>query len=319
MKTALLILLPVVALALLAPVLGDYQIYLLSLTLLWGLLALGMGLVLGYAGEVNFGQAGFVAISAYVSTLLRTKLGLSFWEAAPIALAVTVGCAAVVGSITMRLRGPFFVLVMLAFGEIVRLIIANWQTMTNGPLGLRQIPPPEPVLGLAFNSKLSFFYLILLVMALATLALARLVRSRAGRLFVAAREDELLAEFVGVPLMKSKVTALCIGAFVGALGGLLLAPFLTVLSPGQFTMFAAVDMVVMVIVGGAGTLAGPLLGAVFLVYVPELLSFSHEMRPILMGVLLILATMFIPGGLIGMLQAGLAALRRRPDASEANP
>lgn len=319
MKTALLILLPVVALALLAPVLGDYQIYLLSLTLLWGLLALGMGLVLGYAGEVNFGQAGFVAISAYVSTLLRTKLGLSFWEAAPIALAVTVGCAAVVGSITMRLRGPFFVLVMLAFGEIVRLIIANWQTMTNGPLGLRQIPPPEPVLGLAFNSKLSFFYLILLAMALATLALARLVRSRAGRLFVAAREDELLAEFVGVPLMKSKVTALCIGAFVGALGGLLLAPFLTVLSPGQFTMFAAVDMVVMVIVGGAGTLAGPLLGAVFLVYVPELLSFSHEMRPILMGVLLILATMFIPGGLIGMLQAGLAALRRRPDASEANP
>ena len=318
MKT-LALLIPVVVLALLAPVLGDYQIYLLSLTLLWGLMALGMGLVLGYAGEVNFGQAGFVAISAYVSTLLRTKLGFSFWEAAPIALACTVGCAAVVGSITMRLRGPFFVLVMLAFGEIVRLILANWQSMTNGPLGLRQIAPPEPVLGFAFDTKISFFYLILFVLALATLALARLVRSRAGRLFVAAREDELLAEFVGVPLMKSKVTALCIGAFVGALGGLLLAPFLTVLSPGQFTMFAAVDMVVMVIVGGAGTLAGPLLGAVFLVYVPELLSFSNEMRPIVMGVLLILVTMFMPGGLIGLVDSWLVALRRRAGGNKGPP
>lgn len=295
-------------LALLAPVLGEYQIYLLTLTLLWGILALGMGLVLGYAGEVNFGQAGFVAISAYASTLLRTHLGLSFWAAAPIAIALVVACAALVGTITMRLRGPFFVLVMLGFGEIVRLVLSNWQSMTNGPLGLRQIAPPEPVLGLAFDSKLGFFYLVLAVLAVATLALARLVRSRTGRLFVAAREDEVLAEFVGVPLMRSKVTALCIGAFVSALGGLLLGPFLTVLAPAQFSLFASVDMVIMVVVGGVGTLAGPLLGAVFLIYVPELLSFSREMRPVLMGVLLILVTLFMPGGLIGGLRPILARL-----------
>lgn len=301
-------------LALLAPLLGEYQIYLLTLTLLWGILALGMGLVLGYAGEVNFGQAGFVAISAYSSTLLRTKLGFSFWEAAPISIALVVACAALVGMITMRLRGPFFVLVMLAFGEIVRLVLSNWQSLTNGPLGLRQIAPPEPLLGLAFDSKIAFFYLVLAVLAVTTFALARLVRSRTGRLFVAAREDELLAEFIGVPLMKSKVTALCIGALVGALAGLLLGPFLTVLSPAQFSLFASVDMVVMVIVGGAGTLAGPLLGAVFLIYVPELLSFSREMRPVLMGLLLILVTLFMPGGLIGWLRPVLgrvAASRRR--------
>jgi branched-chain amino acid transport system permease protein len=298
MKSISLIL-PAIFLGLLAPTLSEYQIYLLSLTLLWSILALGMGLILGYAGEVNFGQAGFVAISAYVSTLLRTKLGFSFWEAAPIALATTVGCAAIVGSITMRLRGPFFVLVMLAFGEIVRLILSNWQSMTNGPLGLRQIAPPEPIFGMNFQSKLSFFYLILAVLTLVIIAMIRLVNSRMGRVFVAAREDELLAEFLGVPLMKSKVIALSTGAFVGALGGLLLAPFLTVLSPSQFSMFAAVDMVVMVIVGGAGTIVGPIMGAIFLVYVPELLSFSHEIRPILMGTLLILATMFIPSGLAG--------------------
>lgn len=299
------------ALAAAAPFLGEYQTYLLCLTLLWGILALGMGLVLGYAGEVNFGQAGFVAIGAYVSTLLRLKLGLSFWTAAPIALLLVVACAAVVGVITMRLRGPFFVLVMLAFGEVVRLILANWQNVTNGPLGLRQIPPPEPVLGLTFDTKLSFFYLVLTVLAMSTMALSRLVKSRTGRLFVAAREDELLAEFVGVPIMRSKVIALCISAFVGGLGGLLLAPFLTVLSPGQFSLFASVDMVVMVIVGGVGTLAGPLLGAVFLVYVPELLSFSREMRPALMGVLLILMTLFMPGGLIGLLGPFVAKLSKR--------
>lgn len=295
-------------LAVFAPFLGDYQIYLLSLTLLWGILALGMGLLLGYAGEINFGQAAFVAISAYVSTLLRLKLGLSFWAAAPIALGAVVVCAALVGMITMRLRGPFFVLVMLAFGEIVRLVLSNWQEVTNGPVGLRQIPPPEPVFGLAFDSKLGFFYLVLAVLALSMIALARLVRARTGRMFIAMREDELLAEFVGIPLMRHKVIALCISAFVGGLGGLLMGPFLTVLAPNQFTLFTSVDMVVMVIVGGLGTLAGPLLGAVFLIYVPELLSFTREVRPAMMGVLLILVTLFMPGGLLGWLKPMLVRL-----------
>lgn len=294
-------------LGLLAPVLSDYQIYLLTLTLLWSILALSMGLLLGYAGEINFGQAAFVGISAYVSTLLRLKLGWSFWAAAPVALACVVLCAALVGSITMRLRGPFFVLVMLAFGEIVRLILANWQDMTGGPIGLRQIQPPESVLGLSFDTKLSFFYLTLLVLALSTLALIALVRSRTGRMFVAMREDETLAEFVGVGLSRHKLIALCISAFIAGLGGLLMGPFLTVLAPNQFSIFASVDMVVMVIVGGIGTLAGPLLGAIFLIYVPELLSFAREMRPIMMGVLLIVVTLFLPGGLIG----GLLPLLRR--------
>lgn len=294
------VLLTLVLLAGLAPFLGDYQIYLLSLTLLWGILALGMGLLLGYAGEINFGQAAFVAISAYVSTLLRFKLGLSFWAAAPIALATVVLIAALVGTITMRLRGPFFVLVMLAFGEIVRLILSNWQEMTNGPVGLRNIPPPEPLFGLAFNSKLAFFYLVLAVLALSTLALGRLVMARTGRMFVAMREDPLLAEFVGIPLMRHKVIALCISAFVAGLGGLLMGPFLTVLAPNQFSLFSSVDMVVMVLVGGVGTLAGPLLGAVFLIYVPELLSFTRELRPAMMGMLLVLVTLFMPGGLIGL-------------------
>ena len=291
-----------------APFLGEYQIYLLSLTLLWGILALGMGLLLGYIGEVNFGQAAFVAISAYVSTLLRLKLGVSFWAAAPIALAATVLCAALVGMITMRLRGPFFVLVMLGFGEIVRLILANWQDVTNGQLGLRQIAPPEPIFGIAFDSKLAFYYLVLATLAVSLLGLARLVRSRTGRMFVAVREDELLAEFTGIALMRHKVIALCISAFVAGLGGLLMGPFLTVISPNQFTIFASVDMVVMVIVGGVGTLAGPLLGAVFLIYVPELLSFAREMRPATMGVLLILTTLFLPGGLLGFVRPRLARL-----------
>jgi branched-chain amino acid transport system permease protein len=296
-------------LATVAPVLGDYQIYLLTLTLLWGIFALSMGLLLGYVGEINFGQAAFVAISAYVSTLLRLKLGWSFWAAAPVALGAVVLCAALVGMITMRLRGPFFVLVMLAFGEIVRLVIANWQDLTNGPVGLRQIPPPEPLFGLAFDSKLSFYYLVLATLAAATLALARLVRARTGRMFVAIREDDVLAEFVGIALMRHKVIALSISAFVAGLGGLLIGPFLTVLAPNQFTIFASVDMVVMVIVGGAGTLAGPLLGAVFLVYVPELLSFARELRPATMGLLLILVTIFMPGGLLGWLRPVLV---RRP-------
>ena len=308
MKLVTFIALAVLALA--APFLGEYQIYLLSLTLLWGILALSMGLLLGYIGEVNFGQAAFVAISAYVSTLLRQKLGLSFWAAAPIALAAVVASAALVGMITMRLRGPFFVLVMLGFGEIIRLVLANWQDVTNGPLGLRKIAPPEPVFGLTFDSKLGFYYLVLVTLSVSIIGLARLVKSRTGRMFIAVREDEMLAEFVGIALMRHKVIALCISAFVAGLGGLLMGPFLTVLAPNQFSIFASVDMVVMVIVGGVGTLAGPLLGAVFLIYLPELLSFARELRPAMMGVLLILVTLFLPGGLLGWVKLMLARLRR---------
>lgn len=294
-----IIVLVLVALAALGPFLGEYQIYLLSLTLLWGILALGMGILLGYIGEINFGQAGFVAIAAYTSTLLRQKLGWTFWEAAPVALLVVVSCAAIVGMITMRLRGPFFVLVMLGFGEVVRLVLANWQEVTNGPLGLRKIAPPEPLFGISFDSKISFYYLLLTTLTVSMLILTRLLRARIGRMFVAIREDELLAEFVGIHLMRNKVIALCFSAFIGALGGILMGPFLTVVAPNQFGLFASMDMVVMVVVGGVGTLAGPLLGAVFLIYVPEVLSFAREMRPALMGVLLILVTLFLPGGLLG--------------------
>lgn len=283
-------------------VMDDYQIYLLTLTVIWSILALSMGLVLGYVGQINLGQIAFVAIAAYVSTLLRQKLGISFWMAAPVALASVVAVAALVGVITLRLRGPYFVLVMLALAEIVRLILANWQEMTNGPLGLRDIAPPEPLFGLGFDSKSGFYYLSLAVLAASLAALVRLVKSRTGRMMVAVREDEILAEFTGIAVMRQKVIGLCVSAFVAGLGGLLLAPFLTVLSPSQFTLFASVDMMVMVVVGGMGTLLGPLIGAVFLTYIPEVLSFANHFRPILMGVVLIVVTLFAPSGLLGLLR-----------------
>jgi branched-chain amino acid transport system permease protein len=298
--------------------LGDYQIYLLTLTLIWAIIALSMGLVLGFVGQINLGQAAFVAISAYTCSILRLRYGLNFWLAAPIALSAVVAVAASVGLLTLRLKGPFFILVMLAFGEITRLVIANWQAVTNGPLGLRGIQPPEPLFGLSFGTKAAFYYLTFLVLVACLLALWRLVRSRTGRMLIAVREDELLAEFISIPVMRSKVIGLCIGAFVAGLGGLLLGPFLTILAPSQFTLFASVDMIVMVVVGGVGTLAGPVIGAVFLVYVPEILSFAREYRPAMMGALLILVTLFAPRGLIGLLGSlrdQIALLPRKPAPS----
>jgi branched-chain amino acid transport system permease protein len=287
-----------------APLLfGDYQIYLLTLTIIWAIMALSMGLVLGFVGQINLGQAAFVAIGAYVCTILRLRYGVNFWLAAPVALAAVVAVAAPLGMLTLRLKGPFFLLVMLAFAEITRLVIANWQNVTNGPLGLRAIQPPEPVLGVSFDTKASFYYLSLTVLTACLAALWRLIRSRTGRLLIAVREDELLAEFIGIPVMRSKVIGLCIGAFVAGLGGLLLGPFLTILAPSQFTLFASVDLIVMVVVGGIGTLAGPVIGALFLVYIPELLSFANAYRPALMGALLIFVVLFAPRGVVGALGA----------------
>jgi len=282
------------------PVLGEFQVFLLTQSLIWGIFALSMGLLLGYLGQINLGQAAFVAMAAYISTVLRIQGGLSFWLAAPITLLATVFIAMTVGLVTLRLRGPYFVLVMLGFGEVVRLVIANWQDVTGGMVGLRGIAAPEPLLFLHFDTRLSFYYLVLATTVAATLGLLGLIRSRSGRVLVAIREDEVLAEFTGAPIMRSKVTALAISAFIAGLGGLLIGPFLSVLSPNQFSVFASVDMIVMVVVGGAGTLIGPLLGAVFLTYVPEAFGFLRDIRPILMGGLLIAVTLFLPGGLLGI-------------------
>ena len=290
------------ALVLIPPAMDSYHVYLLSLTLVWALLALSMGLLLGYVGEINFGQAAFVGIAAYVSTLLRMHGGLSFWLAAPIGLAAAVLAAALIGLITLRLRGPFFVLVTLAFGEVVRIVLANWQDVTNGPIGLRGIAPPEGFLGFDFSSKLGFYYLVLATAVVSLCLLWRLVHSRTGRLLVALREDEVLGAFVGIRVMRQKMAGLCISALVAGLGGVLIGPLLSVISPGQFTIFTSVDMMVMVVVGGTGTLVGPVLGAVFLTYVPEAVQFAREYRPVMMGVLLILVTMFLPGGMVGLLR-----------------
>jgi branched-chain amino acid transport system permease protein len=303
--------------ALLPFVVGEYQTYLLTLTVIWAIMALSMGLVLGYVGQINLGQVAFVAIAAYVSSLLRLKLEWNFWIAAPVALVAVVAIAALVGVITLRLKGPYFILVMLAFAEIVRLILANWHDMTNGPLGLRGIAAPEPLLGISFESKQAFYYLTLVVFAACLVALISLVKSKTGRMLVAVREDEVLAEFIGIPLLRQKVIGLCISALIAGLAGVLLGPFLSILSPSQFTLFASVDMIVMVVVGGVGTLAGPIIGAVFLTYIPEVLAFANHFRPILMGVVLILVTLFAPQGIVGIARS-LIAGRTAPPSEDDN-
>jgi len=305
MNRALFVLFMLV-MAILPLLVSDFQTYLLTLTVIWAIFALSMGLVLGYVGQINLGQIAFVAIAAYTSSLLRLKLDWNFWIAAPVSLVVVVALAAAIGFITLRLKGPYFILVMLAFAEIVRLIIANWHEMTNGPLGLRGIAAPEPLLGLSFNSKVSFYYLTLAVFALCLVALARLVKSKTGRMLVAVREDEVLAEFIGIALLRQKVIGLCISALVAGIGGVLIGPFLTILAPSQFTLFASVDMIVMVVVGGVGTLIGPIIGAIFLTYIPEALAFASHFRPILMGSVLILVTLFAPQGIVGIARSLLS-------------
>jgi branched-chain amino acid transport system permease protein len=283
---------------------NPYFLHVVIMAGIFGVLALSLNLLLGYTGQLSLGHAAFFGIGAYTSALLTLRLEWSFWLALPGASALAAVAGFLIGRLALKLRGAYFVLVTISFAGVIALVSVNWMELTNGPLGLPGVP--APALGpWSFRAKNAYYYLVLAAVLLSYLVCRRLVGSRIGRAFVALRENEPLAESVGVDVTHYLVLAAVVSAAMAGTAGSLYAHYTRFVSPEVFLFTYTVTMVIMVVAGGKGTLAGPLVGALVFTALPEALRAvtSWQWQMLAYGVLLLLLVFFLPRGIVPAVRA----------------
>jgi len=265
------------------------------------LLALSLNLVLGYTGQLNLGQSAFFAIGAYVSTILIKSYGWSFWLAALAA----VGGAGLLGlalaAFAVRLRGHYLAIASLGFAVITYQVLINWENVTQGVRGIYGILPPV-------RSTIGLFYLVAGIAVLVYVLMDNLVRSPIGETLRAIREDEVSAASLGINGAVWKAFAFGVGAAIAGLAGCFYPGFVGTLVPEAFNIVESFTMLAMVIVGGMGTMIGPVIGAIVLTFLPEVLRDFGEFRLMIYGLALTLVVLFMPGGIV---QAWRALTGRR--------
>ncbi|HYA32076.1 MAG TPA: hypothetical protein VED67_04890, partial [Thermodesulfovibrionales bacterium] len=296
---------PVVARYLLAAALLIFPLfvkdYLLDVAVLSGIyviLALGLNVVVGFTGLLNLGFVAFYAVGAYMYALLNVKLGLGFWQALPLCLGFTTLSGFVLAIPALRLRGDYLAIVTLGFGEIVRLVLNNWDSLTGGPNGVPGIAPPF-LFGTSLGQLNRYYYVVLAAAVLTSMVVNRVRLSKLGRAWIAIREDEIGASSMGIDAMRYKLYSFAFGSFWAGLAGILFAAKMRFVSPESFTFMESVLILCMVILGGLGSIGGVIIGSVILVALPEVLREVQSYRMLALGVGLILMMVFRPQGLFG--------------------
>ena len=304
--------------------LGTYWVRILDLTLLYIMLALGLNIVVGYAGLLDLGYVAFYAVGAYLYALLASPhfgLHLPFWLLLPLGALVAGMFGVLLGAPTLRLRGDYLAIVTLGFGEIIRIFITNLDrplNITNGPQGINLIDPimlgsfsfAKPPWGL--TSTQAYYYLFLALTLLVIFICMRLQNSRIGRAWVAIREDETAAEAMGINTRNMKLLAFAMGASFGGVSGGLFASFQGFISPESFNLMESIMILCMIVLGGMGNIPGVILGAFLLTILPEALRYvgdlqrlvfdrvlvdPADLRMLLFGLALVLMMIFRPAGL----------------------
>jgi len=301
---------------------NQFGLYLLDMALINAVIALGLNVVLK-TGQVSMAQAGFMAIGAYTSAQLTVKLDVPFlvgFVAAGLGAALV---ALVLGRIILRLTGVYFLLFTFALNEFLYLLNKNLPALTGGNDGVVGIKPPTiPFVADPLRSKAAFYYLALVVVALALAFVWALYRSPFGRAMDAVRESELLAAATGYNPMRIKMIAFSIGCLLAGLGGSLYAHFLLYIAPFSFTFWESVNFLLMSIIGGSTSLAGPILGALLLTPLPELLRAYVMWQQVLYGLTFMVFMRFLPDGVTPLCvsawravagRLGLEAGERAPD------
>ncbi|HZR73974.1 branched-chain amino acid ABC transporter permease [Bradyrhizobium sp.] len=272
-----------------------YILQLLNIAILNGIVVLGLNFVTGWAGQINFGQAAFYGLGAY-TTAIATKSGLP-WITTPVLSAIVVIVASLaLGLPTMRLRTYYLAMTTIGFGEIIRLVIVHWEPVTGGTSGLRAIPGIS-LFGFGPEGQVQHYYILIVALAFAVLIAARVRHSALGRAMIATRDSEIAAEQSGVDTTRTKLIAFMVGAVYAGLAGCLYASSIRFISPDSFSGTQAILLMTMLIVGGMGSIAGCVFGAVALTILPEALRFMGQWYLVLYGLGVIAVIALAPGGL----------------------
>ena len=291
-----------VVLVLMPQVVSGYITYVAVLAMLYAVLTGSYDILTGYTGPLTFCHGAFYGIGAYTSALLTLKAGFPFWVAFPVSGVAVFLFGALIGYPALRLRGHYFAVTTFFFAHFVYLVILNSINLTSGPLGLGGIKPPEGFLGINFAGLKASYYLILIYGVIVIVGLWLFIRSGVGKLLVTIRENEELSEAIGVNTSFYKVLAFSIGAGVAGLTGSLFAHFFRLLHPTTFAWMTSEMVVIMSLVGGLGTLIGPIIGAGIVTLILELTRFAPELRMIIWSAALIAILIIEPRGLMGLVR-----------------
>jgi branched-chain amino acid transport system permease protein len=301
---------------------NQYLLHVLVVTGIFIVAAISLNLLLGYAGQLSLGHVAFFGIGAYASALVSLGFSVHVTPATVFAMApkpvwcgfvaaviASGACGWLIGRLSFKVRGAYFVIVSISFAEVVRLVALNWVELTQGPMALNNIPPLTlwlPGFGEhVFWKKPANYWLVLCIAVVSYVIVRRLVRSRAGRAMIALRENEPLATSVGIDVTRYLVLATVVSAAMAGVAGALYAHYIRIVDPDVFLFIYTVTMVIMVVTGGKGTLAGPVVGGLIFGLMPETLrafAIPPEAQWIIYGMLMVLVVFFLPQGIVPAVQ-----------------
>jgi branched-chain amino acid transport system permease protein len=264
-------------------------------------------LLTGYTGQVSLGHAAFMAVGAYTHTLL-VAAGSPFLLALALAATLAAAVGVIVGLPALRVRGIYLAIATMAFGFIVEEVAARWESVTGGNSGL-QVPTPA-IAGFKFDTTAALYYLCLTFTVLATLAVLNLLRSPTGRAFVAIRDSEISAQSMGISAARYKTVAFAISAFLTGVAGALYAHQIRFITPEQFTILQSIELLLMIVIGGLGSIHGAFFGAAFIIVLPQFVSWIKDflpealanatgLKPVIFGAVMILVVLLEPYGMYG--------------------
>jgi len=281
-------------------IVSAYQVNILTTAMIYVVLGLGLNIVVGLAGLLDLGYVAFYAVGAYGYALLNYHFQINFWMALPICAMLSALFGVALGFPVLRLRGDYLAIVTLGFGEIIRLILENWNAFSFGPSGIANIPRP-PIGGFESNIQTAsiFMYYLMVLMVLFTIFMVnRLQFSRIGRAWMALREDEIACQAMGIDRTKTKLLAFALGATWAGLMGAIFAAKTTFINPACFTFLESAIILSIVVLGGMGSVLGVILAAFILILLPEFLRAFSEYRMLIFGASMVLMMIFRPQGLI---------------------
>lgn len=279
---------------------STYQINIMSTALMYVVLGLGLNIVVGIAGLLDLGYVAFYAVGAYAYALLHLHFGLGFWTVLPIGGLFGALFGILLGIPVLRLRGDYLAIVTLGFGEIIRLILENWNEFSRGPSGIANIPRPGFFgVEMSLETSLIYFYYLMIAMVLFTIFVVnRLQHSRIGRAWFALREDEIACQAMGIDKTRTKLTAFALGATWAGMAGVFFAAKTTFVNPASFTFLESAIILCIVVLGGMGSIIGVIAGALILILLPEYLRALADYRMLAFGALLVLMMVFRPQGIV---------------------